>query len=522
MDPAPEKTFPLSEVEKHNTEEDLWLVIDGDVYDVSKFVKYHPGGKSWLIKNAGKDVSEAFKAYHGADVLRKYKKRFCIGTVEGYSPKVRMIPPGSFGELVPYGDPIWYQRFNSPYFKESHKAWREKVRAFVDKEIIATMSTWVKEKRPPADLCLKMGNAGFLAAMMGPPFPAKYVTPEVRAQIPKDFDYFHEMILYDEIARCGSSVAVAALTNGPAIGLTAICRFGSEEMKNRVMPDVLMGRKFIALAVSEPNAGSDVAGLITVGVKNAAGTHYIVNGNKKWITNGLYADYLVTAVVTDPSRGGQRGMSFLLIDAKTEGCSTRKVNVRDSDISGTAYIDFDNCAVPVENRIGDENQGFKLVMHNFNHERFYVSVVCTRMARVCLEESIKYASRRDTFGKKLHQHQSIRMKVAAMARSVEQLQAWLELLTYQMCTMDHEEANLKVGDVMALLKCQASKTYEYCARETTHIFGGNALCFTGVGSKVENAVSQVKGYAIPAGAEDIMDDFAARVAFKMAGMMAKM
>ena len=145
-----------------------------------------------------------------------------------------------------------------------------------------------------------------------------------------------------------------------------------------------------------------------------------------------------------------------------------------------------------------------------------------RLSRVCLEESVKYALKRRTFGRALHEHQAIRLKVASMARACEQFHTWLELLTYQMCTMEHEEAMLKIGDVMCLAKAQGSKVYELCARETTMIFGGNALYVGGVGDKIESAVMQVKAYQIPAGAEDVMDDFGARSAFKLAKRLAKL
>ncbi len=303
---------------------------------------------------------------------------------------------------------------------------------------------------------------------------------------------------------------------GPAIALPVILRFGTEELKQRVAVDVLAGRKYIALAISEPQAGSDVAGLTCHAVRN--GDHYVVNGNKKWITNGTYADFFSTAVLT-----GKRGeLSFLLVERDTPGFDVRKINIRDSAISGTAYLDFDEAKVPVSNLIGVENKGFKLVMYNFNHERFYITALIARLSRVCLEESIRYALQRRAFGGRLSDLQSIRLKIASMARGVEQLQTWLEYITYQMSTMSHEEANVKLGDVICLMKAQASKTYEHCARETTMIFGGNALYVDGVGRKIETAVGQVKAYQIPAGAEDVLDDYAARSAFKAALKIAKL
>jgi alkylation response protein AidB-like acyl-CoA dehydrogenase len=408
--------------------------------------------------------------------------------------------------MVPYGDPIWYQRFNSPYYKETHKNFREYVRKFVDTEIMPSLDSWKDANEPPKDLYKKMGRAGLLAVMCGPPWLGAYLPPDIIP--PKDFDYFHELIVYDEISRVGYSAVISALTNGPAIGLPVILRFGSEELKKRIIPDVLLGNKFISLAISEPQIGSDVAGMITTAERK--GDLYIVNGNKKWITNGTYAHYHVTAVKT----GNKGQLSFLLIEDDFPGFSKRKIQIRNSDVSGTAYLDFDNCPVPVSNLIGKENEGFKLVMYNFNHERFYISTIINRLSRICLEESIKYASRRKAFGKPLNELQSVRMKIASMSRMIESQQAWLEYITYQMCTMSHAEANQKIGDVICLLKAQASKVYEHCAREATMIFGGNALYMNGVGKKIEVSVNQVKGFQIPAGAEDVMDDYAARVVFR--------
>lgn len=293
-------------------------------------------------------------------------------------------------------------------------------------------------------------------------------------------------------------------------------RFGSSELKKLIVGDVLMGRKFISLAISEPHVGSDVRGLITAAVRD--GDYYVINGNKKWITNGTYADYHVTAVRT----GGPGELSLILVPSDLPGFSRRKLNIRGSDVSGTAYLDFDNVRVPHANLIGEEGNGFKMIMYNFNHERFYVTTICSRLSRVCLEESIKYALKRKAFGKSLSEQQSIRMKIAAMARRIEGLYAWLESLTYQLCTMEHEEANQKIGDIMCLCKAESSKVYEFCARETTMVFGGNALYMDGIGRKIEPATNQVKGYQIPAGAEDVMDDFGARTAFKLARRMAKL
>jgi alkylation response protein AidB-like acyl-CoA dehydrogenase len=514
-----DKTYTRAQVAAHATAADCWLIIDDEVFNVTKFVKFHPGGRAFLAGNAGKDVTKAFHLYHHADVLRKYRGKFKVGELAAGEKRAPARPKPlmahSFGDMVPFGDPSWYQRLNSPFFTASHRAFRAKVRAFVDTEIIATLAGWEAGAKPPQALYEKMGSAGLLACMHGPPYPAEYAP----CAAPEGFDYFHEMILIDEMARCAHSNVIGAITNGCSIAISAIVRFGNAEMKQRICPDVFAGRKHICLAISEPNAGSDVAGLITTAVRD--GDHYVVNGVKKWITNGTYSDYFVTAVKTKPE-GGHGGLSFLLIHKDAPGFTVRKVRIRDSDISGTAYLEFVDVRVPVADLIGKEHSGFKYIVHNFNHERFYLIILATRFARVCLEESLKHALRRQTFGKALVQHQAIRLKLASMARGVEQLQAWAESIAYQLCTMTHDEANRKLGDVICLAKAQATKTLEHCARETTHIFGGNALHMDSAGRHIERMVASVKGYAIPGGAEDIMDDFAARTMIKLAKATAKL
>jgi len=513
------KVFTAQEVGQHNKSGDAWFVIDNKVYDLSKFQELHPGGRKVLVDNAGKEVTRQYKAYHPPSVMKKYHSKLYIGDLKegepGYKPPPFQIP-GTFGDLIPFGDPLWYQRFNSPYYKETHIQWRAKVRDFVENEIMPTLDSWKDKPVPPKDLLLKLGEAGILAALTGAPWPTEYLPAHIKG--PENFDAFHELITIDELSRIGNSGALAALTNGPSIALTVVYKFGSEEMKRRIVPEVLLGQKMIALAISEPQAGSDVAGMVTTAERSSDGSHYVVNGTKKWITNGTYADYFATSFKT----GSKGQLTFFLIEKDMEGFETRKLNIRGSDISGTAFLNFDNVKVPTANMIGKEGKGFKLVMYNFNHERFYVTAIVARMSRVCIEECVRYALVRTAFGKTLSEIQTIRMKIAAMVRQVESLQSWLENITYQLCTMSHEEANMKLGDVISLIKAHSSKVYEYCARESTQIFGGNALYYDGVGKKIEPAVGQVKGYQIPAGAEDVMDDFAARVAFKTAAKIAKL
>ena len=250
--------YSYREVAAHNSENSSWVIVDNEIFDVSKFLEFHPGGKQILLQNAGKDVTEVFHMYHNSSVLTKYRSKLKIGEVSDYKAASKVRVANSFGDLIPFGDPLWYQRLQSPYYKNTHIQFRNRIRQFVDTEILPNLNEWKENSQPPRDLYLKMGAQGFLACMVGPPFPFDYV--DAGTPYPEDFDYFHELILYDELARCGHSAVVAALSNGPAIAISALYRFGSEEQKRKWIPDILMGRKFCALAVSEPGGGSDVAG----------------------------------------------------------------------------------------------------------------------------------------------------------------------------------------------------------------------------------------------------------------------
>ncbi|KAG0350457.1 hypothetical protein BG005_010024, partial [Podila minutissima] len=204
--------------------------------------------------------------------------------------------------------------------------------------------------------------------------------------VPKEeFDAFHEFIIFDELSRCGSGGVLWGILGGLGIGLPPIIKFGSEELKRRIVPDVLAGKKTICLAITEPQAGSDVANLTTTANEASDGS-FIVNGEKKWITNGTFGDYFTTAVRTGGE--GMGGVSLMVIERGMPGVSTRQMKCSGVWSSGTAYINFEDVHVPRANIVGKENRGFKYIMHNFNHERMGIVIQANRLARVCLEESI--------------------------------------------------------------------------------------------------------------------------------------
>lgn len=285
------------------------------------------------------------------------------------------------------------------------------------------------------------------------------------------------------------------MTHG--IGLPPILAIGSDEMKQRIAPPVLAGDKIIALGITEPSGGSDVAAIKTRAVRD--GDDYVVNGSKMYITSGMRADYLTCALRTGD--GGSGGLSLLLIEMDSPGVTRTKLEKMGWHASDTAAIYFDDVRVPVSNLIGGENQGFAGVMQNFNGERLGMAASCVGAAKACLEDAVNWAQQRETFGKRLADHQVIRHKISEMVRKIKATQAFLEL-----CAWRVNEGETPAAD-LALLKVQATRTSEFCAREACQILGGASFMR---GNRVERIYREVRVNAIGGGSEEIMLDLAAR------------
>ena len=412
-----------------------------------------------------------------------------------------------FGSTTAFAEPYWYNEGNdSPYYNEHHKAYRAKIRKFVDEEITPFVDEWEKVGEIPAPVYRRAAEVGLLAATVGWP-------ESIAGKRPQGYDGFFSLIAYDELCRCASGGVVWGLTGGLGIGLPPVLYYGSEEMQERVCKPCMRGEKRIALAVSEATAGSDVANLKTTAVEDGKG-NYIVNGLKKWITVGLFADFYTVAVRTGETGSGMGGISLLLIERARKGVSVRAMDCMGCKASGTAYVEFDDVVVPMNNLIGDVT----CLLRNFITERMGIAVQANRFARQCLSMTVEYAKRRRAFGKKLEDQPVVRQKIANMARSVISTHHFLESLVYRMSQMEKNgdaenwfDGILKLGSEAALLKVQATRTFELCAREAAHTHGGNAYV---KGNRVESLYRHVLSLAIPGGSEDVMIDAAARLALK--------
>ena len=378
---------------------------------------------------------------------------------------------------------------NDLFYNESHHAWRQELRKFVSKEIVPFVEEWEEAGEFSRELYKKAGEFGLLG--MG--YPEKY------GGTSEGIDIFHGIVTSEELAQGCGGVAASLLSLN--ISLPLIMALGTEEQKQKYIPPVIAGDKIACLGVTEPSGGSDVAGIKTKAVRD--GDHFVINGSKMFITSGMRADYYVIACRTGGP--GTSGISAIVVEKGTPGFSQTPLKKMGWLSSDTAALYFDDVRVPVENLIGGENSGWMGIMSNFSQERLGLAAGMNAYSQICIDEAVAWAKDRKTFGKSLIENQVIKHKLAEMSRMVNATKAYMELLTWKVMNGEQPIADL------ALLKVQASKTMEYCAREAMQILGGAGYLKANSGpGKVERIYREVRVNAIGGGSEEIMLDLASR------------
>lgn len=514
--------YTREEVARHASPDSNWVIIDDKVYDLTRFAAFHPGGAAFISSVAGRDATDKFYAFHRGDVLRSMASKYAIGTVADPPSKREatvVLKPGELSR-VPYAEPSAFQGLPSPYYDDSHRRFRADLRKFFDEEVMPeAVALDARGTHPSPDLWRKLGARGVLASRVQSGPWLKDVVENCGVTLPggvepEKFDAFHELIAHEEASgRLGVPGYADGLGAGFVIGLPPVLQFGSPAIAKRVGRQVLTGNKRICLAISGPEAGSDVANVACAATKTPDGRFYVVNGTKKWITNGMFADYFVTAVRTGEPGSGVRGLSLLLVE-RGKGIETKPIKTSYSASAGTAYVTFEDVLVPRENLLGKEGDGFRLIMHNFNHERWYIVAGVNRASRLIIEECLKWSKQRMVFGKPLADQPVIRQKLAKLASQVEGVQAWLEAITYQMQHMSHAEQAARLAGPIALLKLFATRVANDVSDEACQIFGGRAITATGMGQVVERFQRSVKFGAILGGSEEIMGDLGIRQAMR--------
>jgi acyl-CoA dehydrogenase len=289
----------------------------------------------------------------------------------------------------------------TPPFSEEHEELRASARGFIERELTPHAERWEDERWFPDEVFAKLARQGLL----GLKYPTQYGG--------QGGDYLHEAVLIEELARIGSGGTAAGIGAHVNIATPPIWKFGSEDQKERYLAPAIRGEKIGALGITEPGTGSDVAALRTRAERVEGG--WLVNGEKTYITNGVRAHFIVTAVKTT-EQGGHRGISFLIID-RGDGVSSSKLEKLGWHASDTATISFQDVFVAEENLLGGLHEGFALIMANFQWERLAMALGAVGAMQLAWERTAAFARERHAFGRPLSRHQAIRHRLVDLATS---------------------------------------------------------------------------------------------------------
>ncbi|MCC1495701.1 acyl-CoA dehydrogenase family protein [Alcanivorax sp. 1008] len=371
------------------------------------------------------------------------------------------------------------------YFNDTHQMLRDSVRRFVERDILPHIDDWEEAGSFPRELYKKAAEAG----ISGIGYPEQYGG--------SGEDVFMKIVASEELMRSTSGGLVASL-GSVDIGLPPVVKWGSEELKARVVPQVLSGDKIACLAITEPGGGSDVANLRTRAVKD--GDHYIVNGSKTFITSGVRADYYTVAVRTgEPGFGG---VSLLLIEKGMPGFTVgRTLKKTGWWASDTAELFFEDCRVPATNLIGPENGGFFCIMTNFQAERLMLCVMANMTSQIALEECLRYVKEREAFGRRLAQFQVTRHKLAEMATQLEASREFTYRVAAKMA------AGQNCIKEVSMAKNFATTVSDRVTYDAVQIFGGSGFMR---GTVVERLYRDNRILAIGGGTYEIMNEVIAK------------
>ncbi|HEX5650946.1 MAG TPA: acyl-CoA dehydrogenase family protein [Steroidobacteraceae bacterium] len=374
----------------------------------------------------------------------------------------------------------------SPWLTDAHLHWRQRVRAFVTQEIEPHLDDWEASGTFPDSVYETAAHAG----MLGVGFPTQL------GGHTEDADPYYRMLFAEELHRPGSGVVFADLATH-WIALPPVVQFGAPELRESVVRPVLAGARKMAFAVTEPGGGSDAGALQTCAERH--GQEWLVNGTKTLISGALRADFVLTAVRTGGPGAG--GISLLLVDAASPGLDRYVVPGLRWYNSSIGTLEFHDVRVPLDRLIGPENRGFAALARQFNVERLSGIAATLAMSRTAVAEAIAWAQQREAFGHRLVEHQAVRHKLVDLVRAIRVAYAFLD-----QCVWRLQRGETVVADI-AMLKVQATRTLERCARESMHVLGGRA--YSGP-TRLERIYREARIFALGGGTEEILDDLAAR------------
>lgn len=298
-----------------------------------------------------------------------------------------------------------------PYLTDEHEMFRTSLRKFLEKEAVPYIEKWEDEKYTPREFYENLGAQGFLC----PQIEAKYGGLEL--------DFGFNLVLAEELFRVG--VGTLASTSSSII-VPYLERFGNEKQKSKYLPKFVSGEITTAVAMTEPGIGSDLANMSTTAVRD--GDHYILNGEKTFISNGINAGLFFVAVKTDPKAiPARKGISIILVEADTPGFSRgKKLKKLGQHSTDTVELIFEDARVTAENLLGEEGQGFYYLMDRLQQERLLIANSALVVAEEMLKSTIGYVKERQAFGKPISSFQNTQFEIAEMATELTMAQTFLD------------------------------------------------------------------------------------------------
>ncbi len=328
---------------------------------------------------------------------------------------------------------------------------KDMVSKFSDNEIKPVASENEKNGIYPADIISKAGELG----LMGVAYPDEYGGAGM--------DYVSYMIAIEEISRSCASTGVIISAHS-SLAIDPIFRFGTEEQKQKYMPDLCSGQKIGCHALTEPGAGSDAGSLKTTAKLD--GDHWVINGTKHFITNGKEADITILFALTDPTKGS-RGMSAFIVEKDTPGFTIGKLEHKlGIKSSSTAELIFEDCRIPKENLLGEVGKGFKVALTTLDGGRLGIASQALGIAKASILDAIAYSKEREQFGAPIAKLQAIQWMIANMSTEYEA--AWL--LVYRASLM--KDKGIRYTKEAAMAKLKASEVAMFCANRAIQVFGG--------------------------------------------------
>jgi len=371
-------------------------------------------------------------------------------------------------------------------FEPEHDAFRAEVRRFVENELDPYADEWDRAGRIPRSVFARVGAAG----LFGLSAPKEYGGI--------DGDCRNSLVMAEEMSRCQSRGTAMGIGAHAAIAMPHLIRFGTDEQKQRYLVDLVAGTTIGALGVTEPTAGSNVAGMKTTATRNGQG--WLLRGEKMYITNSLNADLFFVAAKTDPA-ASYRGISMFLVDRKTPGFQVEEMRGKLGRLaSDTGHLTFTDCQLPASALLGGENQGFYQIMQCFENERLMIAGGCLGVADVVLEATIAYVKQRKMGPGTLADMQVTKQR---LARSAMELEAARQLTYYCAWRVVRGIPSLKE---VAMAKAQASEAAFRIVDDCLQLHGGSGY----FDSVVERAYRDIRLDRIGGGATEVMYEIIAK------------